>query len=476
MTAAGATDGAVTTGPQSGRTGIAPDCTAWAGRCADPVFVFCAGRSGSTLLRFILDAHPDLACPPETELPTMCKRLADVWSVFERPADGTALTDAAIAGMRHTLDLMIGPYLNSRGKKRFCDKSIGSAVHAALLVRMYPRARFVCLYRHPMDLIASGLEACPWGLNSYGFEQYIGASPANMVAAIAQYWADYTGAIMAAEQQFPGHCIRVRYEDLVTAPDLVASQIFAFVGVSPAPGISASVFSHDRERFGRSDFKIWNTSRIDTSSVGRGWSVPAPMIPAPLLGTINDLAGRLGYRTVGAEWGTADRPANMLAADGAGAGALAGGQLAEDAAAATARQGTRLLGERLEVGLSRLDDSFSRRWGTLAAERFLIVATTPAGAEDASWLVDLCARTVTPGNGHSHDGPQAAAATWRVAGTADGWRQVVTEGANLGVVFRSGRLRYADSGDAGPGSVVADTRVAMMSELLGCTIWTDDRV
>jgi hypothetical protein len=35
----------------------------------DPVFVLCMARSGSTLLRFLLDAHPELACPPETMLP-----------------------------------------------------------------------------------------------------------------------------------------------------------------------------------------------------------------------------------------------------------------------------------------------------------------------------------------------------------------------------------------------------------------------
>ena len=46
---------------------------------ADPVFVICAGRSGSTLLRFLLDAHPDLACPPETRLPAMCAQIATVW-------------------------------------------------------------------------------------------------------------------------------------------------------------------------------------------------------------------------------------------------------------------------------------------------------------------------------------------------------------------------------------------------------------
>src|SRR5215469_17608838 len=81
-----------------------------------PVFVLCHGRSGSTLLRFLLDAHPELACPPETNLPGLCVQLATVWSLIEG---------------------------------------------APLLARVYPQARFVCMYRHPMDVIASGVEACP---------------------------------------------------------------------------------------------------------------------------------------------------------------------------------------------------------------------------------------------------------------------------------------------------------------------------
>jgi Sulfotransferase family len=41
------------------------------GRSRDPVFVLCMSRSGSTLLRLILDTHPDLACPPETNIPAV---------------------------------------------------------------------------------------------------------------------------------------------------------------------------------------------------------------------------------------------------------------------------------------------------------------------------------------------------------------------------------------------------------------------
>ncbi|MFD0856561.1 sulfotransferase, partial [Actinomadura adrarensis] len=53
------------------------------GASADPVFVLCAARSGSTLLRFLLDAHPDLACPPETNVPALVGQLATVWSLIE---------------------------------------------------------------------------------------------------------------------------------------------------------------------------------------------------------------------------------------------------------------------------------------------------------------------------------------------------------------------------------------------------------
>ena len=139
---------------------------------AEPVFVLCMGRSGSTLLRFLLDSHPDLACPPETSLPSLCAQLATVWSLIEgaplsanRGDEPPVIPAAAITGIRHTMDEMVGSYLQRRGRKRYCDKSLGTARFAELLLRVYPQAKFLCLYRHPMGVIASGIEACPWGLN-----------------------------------------------------------------------------------------------------------------------------------------------------------------------------------------------------------------------------------------------------------------------------------------------------------------------
>src|SRR5215471_1610483 len=84
----------------------------------DPVFVLRNGRSGSTLLRFLLDAHPELACPPESNLPMLCGQLATVWSLIEgaplapgRGDEPPVIPEAAIDGVRSTMDAMIGSYL-----------------------------------------------------------------------------------------------------------------------------------------------------------------------------------------------------------------------------------------------------------------------------------------------------------------------------------------------------------------------------
>ena len=269
----------------------------------EPVFVLCAGRSGSTLLRFVLDAHPDLACPPETRLPTLCAQLVQVWTQL---AGETRDAPAAVAEpVRATIGGMIGPYLARRGKRRYCDKSLGAAEHASMLAQVFPMARFLCLYRHPMDVIASGLEATPWGLTGFGFDSYAAGSPGNSVQALARYWTEHASAIHAVEQAYPARCHRVRYEDLVVDPQHVADGIFDALGVTRVEGIAEACFSDERERQGPADYKIWHTTRINSDSVGRGWILPSNLINSDLMVRMNLLVDDLGYRRVDTQWGTA---------------------------------------------------------------------------------------------------------------------------------------------------------------------------
>ena len=444
----------------------------WDGACSEPVFVLCCGRSGSTLLRFLLDAHQDLASPPETNLAALCAHLVSAWSLLagapvgEQPDEPLMIPEAALDGIRRSLDLMVGPYLARRGKKRYCDKSLGAAEHADVLLRLFPRAKFICLYRHPMDVIASGIEACPWGLKGFGFDRYAAESPGNSVHALAQFWADHAAAIMKVEERFPGRCHRVRYEDLVDDPEAVADGIFRFLGVPSAPGISRRCFTPERERLGRADYKIWHTSRITAASVGRGWSIPAHLIGPTVTARIGELADKLGYARVDGSWGVAEAPPD-LRRPAAGA-ATAGPPPVLDGNTQEMPRAFLLIGDHLQTGLFRISDRFIRRWGCCAGESFLVIAKSPDVVGSARWRVDLAARTVALASGGGPGEDVRAGVSWQIIGDASTWEQVIRRKTNLNVALRRRDLRYCATAGA---TALTASRLSMLSDLLGITSW-----
>ena len=423
------------------------------------------GRSGSTLLRFMLDAHPDLACPPETSLPALCGQLAVVWSLIEgaplsqnRGDAPPQVPEAALAGIRHMIDLMTESYLARRGKKVFCEKSLGSARFAELLLRVYPEAKFICVYRHPMDMIHSGLEACPWGLSGYGFDPYISESPGNAILALARYWLDNASQIAAFEEAHPDRCHRVRYEDLATAPERVVQTLYRFIGVPDAPGITRDGFGAGLERFGPGDHKIWATSRVTADSVGRGESLPAALIAPPILTGINELAGKLGYRPIDEEWGTPGQPTDPRRPETITDQVVAPLELVEFAAQVKA------IGQHLDSSMTRADGRFIGRWDKSATDRFVVAcrAGDPRGTEQ-SWVIDLGAGTISDADAEEDD------FEWSILGSPEVWITVLSGRANLHSAMRRFDLRYCSASDED--QFDADTRVAMLAALLGLASW-----
>jgi protein-tyrosine sulfotransferase len=507
--------------PHRGVGRLGPVVGGGRGASADPVFVLCMGRTGSTLLRFLLDAHPDLACPPETNVPALCGQLANVWALIEgaplsanRGDEPPEIPDAVIAGVRETVDRMVGSYLRRRGKRRYCDKSLGTARYSYLMSRVWPEAKFICLFRHPMDVVASGIEACPWGLGGYGFDQYIAETPGNAVHAMARFWMDNAAQILATQEQLPERCHRVRYEDMTCDPQAAADELYEFLGVARVPGIGLRIFDAERERHGPADYKIWHTSQISTSSVGRGWAIPAGLIAPPLRAMISECCAKLGYLPVDDQWGTAGQPADLRvpaqppasagapAAPAAGASPLA---VAASASETEAAEVAPLLIDRLRTGLKRAGPEFAAGWEPCGQDSVLVIATPETGHGPAAhWRVDVAAGTVTieepvppgpsgevpepgaeaaqadPGTpagtadtaqaGGDEAGEEAAAEnSWEIIASADTWQQVLTEKVNLSVALRRHMIRYLEQGDVSPAT--ADTRVAMLADLLGLTSW-----
>jgi protein-tyrosine sulfotransferase len=439
------------------------------GEHPDPVFVLCMGRSGSTLLRFLLDAHPELACPPETSMPALCGQLAVVWSLIEgaplaaeRDAAPPRVPDAAVAGIRRMLDEMTGSYLARRGKRLFCDKSLGSARNADLLTQIYPDARFLCLYRHPMDMIRSGLDACPWGLNGYGFDHYIVGSPGNAVLALARYWLDNATLIHEVETTQPERCHRIRYEDLVEDPEEIMREVYEFAGVGSAPGVARACFSRDRERFGPADHKIWATSEISGDSVGRGESVPAGLILPQVTAAINELTAALGYLPVDAEWGTPGRPADPRVPDtirGLATASRSGGPA----------PGSGALEECLRSRIGSASERLAGQWNSHAAGKFLIVSRTATGGRETQWLVDLAAATITVEDDNDTKDEGEDDVAWSILGSPRAWEAVLSGQLNLHAALRHNDLRYCPADGDSP--VVSQTRISMLADLLGLGAW-----
>jgi hypothetical protein len=429
-----------------------------------PVFVLCLGRSGSTLLRFVLDAHPALACPPETNMGQLFAQLAVVWSLVEgaplsanRGDTPPVVPEAAVTGIRHTADMIIGSYLARRGKRRFCDKSLGTARYAELMLRVYPDAKFVCLYRHPMDVISSALGACPWGLSGYGFDPYIVTSPGNSVGALAAYWLDQTSMIAKFEENHTDCCHRVRYEDLVEAPELVAREVFDFLGVPHVPGIGNRCLRERAEPFGPGDHKIWATSAITTGSVGSGQCVPAGVIPPPLAEGINALLARLDYVQIDSQWGTPGQPSDPRLPGTAGESAPTGQP-------AVPANKTQLLERRLRTAVAASDDGFAGRWPSCATESVLIVARLPRSAGhvgEAFWVADLAAHTVEP---RAADPDEGGNVDWSIVGPIDAWLAVMAGEVNLSGAIRCWQLRYCDLNDGD--QFAAQSRISMLADLL----------
>jgi len=207
-------------------------------------FVVGVARSGTTLLRFMLDAHPQLAIPPETGfIPAVGHLAPDDREGFLATVIGFESwpdfhLDAAVLGerVRGLARFTLGDglrafyrlYAGRFGKPGWGDKTPIYGAHASAIEALLPEARFVHLIRDGRDVALS--------------VRPLWFSPGPTVEDQARYWADQIGRTRA-ECGRCRHAIEVRYEDLVTAPEGVLRRVCAFLDL---PFVPAMLTWHER--------------------------------------------------------------------------------------------------------------------------------------------------------------------------------------------------------------------------------------
>jgi len=173
-----------------------------------PVFVTGLPRSGTTLVEQIIASHPDVASLGELELiPSLKQSLVSLQS-----RDINRCAEAWLATIPAT----------DAGKARIVDKSISTALHAGLAMLMFPKARFVFVRRHPMDIFWSAYREM-FGTNALTFTY----APEALVRRI-----QFSEHIMSTWQtRFPDRILAVRYEDIVSNPEVETRKIIAHTGL-----------------------------------------------------------------------------------------------------------------------------------------------------------------------------------------------------------------------------------------------------
>ena len=454
----------------------------------EPVFILTCARSGSTLLRMILDSHDDLACPSETNTVPICAQLWDTWMFLDPECSPSALTEEARLHIRSAVNSIYRGYLTRRGKVRWCDKSLGSARAASRLVQIYENAKFICLYRHAMDMINSGLEASPFGLRGYGFDPYSGSL--NSVAALADYWTDNTRQILEFEESNSGVCFRVHYEELVLDPERVADDIFRFIGVPSSPGITQRALARSDEpgQFEFGDHKIHAVKQITDSSVGRGMRVPSTNIAPGQRNAMNQVLTQLGYTVVDHAWEMSTVPPTLLAvrprqvpATDAPADDDADGSETRDPGGAYSHpvedpdEEARLLSfheidselkRRIGQNVKILPDALAR-WNSMAIVAYSLKQSRIAVA----WRVD---RESSEVDSDIDDVDfQSLDTEWAFTGEIDTWRSVLAGTENLASAVRQGFIRHLsrdpDAGNPSPmGMAQAEIRtLPVLAHVLG---------
>ena len=227
-----------------------------------PIIVGGFYRSGTSLIRRLLDAHSCIHCGPEVKffkdlqgdylndplrhvrlfstLPSLGLEPHEIRDIF-----GRAFIEAHELAARKA------------GKARWADKNPENVLYLEQWQHLLPGwFAFVHVVRHPLDVLASLLEV--------GFAKAVPAIFEDKVKLLRSFMDEG----LRYEKLYPEMSFRIRYEELVTAPTVTLESLFNWLGEDFEPQVLEK-FNHAERGRGIEDPKVVTTDRVHARSVGR---------------------------------------------------------------------------------------------------------------------------------------------------------------------------------------------------------------
>ena len=194
-----------------------------------PFFIVGCGRSGTTLLRSLLNNHPEIAIPLESLFLVDYLKVSKEFEfnylkrMFLHEPElrdwGIEIQSEEVDGCTNIEDLIFRVhelYANSHGKSRWGQKTPRFVRFMDLILEHFPASRFVHLVRDPRAVANSLIHSNVHRSNPYH---------------AAKRWSMDIHFGLDFEQRFPGILHRMSYESLVANPEDALQQLTDFLEI-----------------------------------------------------------------------------------------------------------------------------------------------------------------------------------------------------------------------------------------------------
>jgi len=209
-----------------------------------PIFIGGAGRSGTTLVRVILDSHPNIACGPELKLIPMISNLwLNVRNNYGKQLAEYSLTPEDVNGIFQNMIVEFTEnYRKLHEKQRIAEKSPNNVLFFQHLHHIFPESPLIQIIRDGRDVICS-LLTMNWIDPATG-------KPIDYTRdarRAAQYWVSCVKAgreaakIPGAEKRY----LEIKYEDIISDTEPTLKRLFEFID---EPWDPAVLKFHEKKR------------------------------------------------------------------------------------------------------------------------------------------------------------------------------------------------------------------------------------
>lgn len=206
-----------------------------------PLFVLGVRRSGTTLLRVMLDRNSQIAVPDESYfIPQLAERHRGSVDVdafvddlrrlptlreWEVPLEEVRARLPAGKDVGAAIATVYEVYAERHGKRRWGDKTPLYMQYLGLVERLFPDTQYVHLIRDGRDAALSFLEM-PRGIVTETW-----AHPRDAAGVACQWRTEVAAARRLGTRVGPRRYLEVRYEALVDDPEGVVREICRFAGL-----------------------------------------------------------------------------------------------------------------------------------------------------------------------------------------------------------------------------------------------------